>query len=92
MFRDKNREKQRKKNLQAKKDGQQQEAKTPKTKDKTRNTVTVMKKRTAKQRRAVQSAVDDEDLTRDYRLWKKVKKGEISESEYAKLTGTEDLL
>ncbi|KAL8232048.1 hypothetical protein R6Q57_001826 [Mikania cordata] len=91
-FKDKHREKQRKKNLLVKKEMKQQEAKTHKAKEKAKNTVTVMKKRTAKQRRAVQSAEDDEELTREYRLLKKLKKGVINESEYAKLTGTEDLL
>ncbi|GKA93067.1 DEAD-box ATP-dependent RNA helicase 18 [Tanacetum coccineum] len=88
-YRDKNREKQRKKNLQTKKDVPQ-EQKSHKAKAK--NTPTVMKKRTAKQRRAVQSAEDDDELTRDYRLLKKLKKGSLTESEYAKQTGTEDLL
>ncbi|KAI7725544.1 hypothetical protein M8C21_017736, partial [Ambrosia artemisiifolia] len=91
-FKDKNREKQRKKNLQVKKETKQEDTKTHKAKDKAKNTVTVMKKRTAKQRRAIQSAEDDEELTREYRLLKKLKKGAIDESEYAKLTGTEDLL
>lgn len=67
-----------------------QEQKTQKAKVK--NVPTVMKKRTAKQRRAVQSAEDDDELTRDYRLLKKLKKGAINESEFAKLTGTEELL
>ncbi|XP_071710280.1 DEAD-box ATP-dependent RNA helicase 18 [Rutidosis leptorrhynchoides] len=88
-FMDKNREKQRKKNLQVKKDMPQEE-KTRKAKAK--SVPTVMKKRTAKQRRAVQSAEDDEELTRDYRLLKKLKKGAIDETEFAKLTGTEELL
>nr|XP_043615383.1 DEAD-box ATP-dependent RNA helicase 18 [Erigeron canadensis] len=87
-FKDKNREKQRKKNLQVKKDTPQE----PKTlKAKAKKVPTVLKKRTAKQRRAVQSAEDDEELTRDYRLLKKLKKGAINENEFAKLTGTEDL-
>ncbi|XP_076953408.1 DEAD-box ATP-dependent RNA helicase 18-like [Bidens hawaiensis] len=91
-FKDKNREKQRKKNLQVKKEVKQQEEKTHKGKDKAKKPVIIMKKRTAKQRRAVQSAEDDEELTREYRLLKKLKKGAINEDEYAKLTGTEDLL
>ncbi|XP_076901848.1 DEAD-box ATP-dependent RNA helicase 18-like [Bidens hawaiensis] len=91
-FKDKNREKQRKKNLQVKKEVKQQEEKTHKGKDKAKKPVPIMKKRTAKQRRAVQSAEDDEELTREYRLLKKLKKGAINEDEYAKLTGTEDLL
>ncbi|GKA69912.1 hypothetical protein Tco_0775976 [Tanacetum coccineum] len=89
VLEDKNREKQRKKNLQAKKDAPQEQK--PK-KAKAKNTPAVMKKRTAKQRRAVQSAEDDDELTRDYRLLKKLKKGSLTESEYAKQTGTEDLL
>nr|GEV34882.1 DEAD-box ATP-dependent RNA helicase 18 [Tanacetum cinerariifolium] len=88
-FKDKNREKQRKKNLQTKKDAPQEQKPH---KAKAKNIPTVMKKRTAKQRRAVQSAEDDDELTRDYRLLKKLKKGSLTESEYAKQTGTEDLL
>lgn len=51
-----------------------------------------MRKKTAKQRRAQQTVEDDEELTQEYRLLKKLKKGVIDEDEYAKLTGTEDLL
>lgn len=51
-----------------------------------------MKKKTAKQRRAAQTVEDADELTREYRLLKKLKKGTIDESEFAKLTGTEDLL
>ncbi|KAJ9545580.1 hypothetical protein OSB04_025287 [Centaurea solstitialis] len=90
-FKDKSREKQRKQNLQVKKDVQK-EPKTHKAKSTTKNAPAVMKKRTAKQRRAIQSAEDDDELTREYRLLKKLKKGAINEAEYAKLTGTEDLL
>lgn len=52
----------------------------------------VMRKKTAKQRRAVQSTEDADELDRDYRLLKKLKKGKIDENEFDKLTGTEDLL
>nr|KAJ0187588.1 hypothetical protein LSAT_V11C900481610 [Lactuca sativa] len=90
-FKDKSREKQRKKNLQIKKEKPQEE-KTHKAKAAMKNVTMVMKKRTAKQRRAKQSAEDDDELTRDYRLLKKLKKGAINETEFAKLTGTEDLL
>ncbi|KAI3757824.1 hypothetical protein L6452_05367 [Arctium lappa] len=90
-FKDKSREKQRKKNLQVKKDVQQ-EPKTRKAKSTTKNTPAVMKKKTAKQRRAAQSAEDDDELAREYRLLKRLKKGTINETEYAKLTGTEELL
>ncbi|KAI3508465.1 hypothetical protein L1887_23473 [Cichorium endivia] len=89
-FKDKSREKQRKKNLQVKKD-MPQEQKPHKGKAALKNASMVMKKKTAKQRRAKQSAEDDDELTRDYRLLKKLKKGAINESEFAKLTGTEEL-
>ncbi|GLT78900.1 hypothetical protein SLA2020_504180 [Shorea laevis] len=92
-YKDKSREKQRKKNLQAKKEQEQQEQK-PKKPNKTSSAsaTTVMRKKTAKQRRAAQTIEDEEELTREYRLLKKLKKGAIDESEYAKLTGIEDLL
>ncbi|KAL8485351.1 hypothetical protein ACS0TY_027594 [Phlomoides rotata] len=45
----------------------------------------------ASQRRAVQSAGDADELDRDYRLLKKLKKGKINENEFDKLTGNEDL-
>ncbi|KAF3433344.1 hypothetical protein FNV43_RR24446 [Rhamnella rubrinervis] len=93
-FKDKSREKQRKKNLQAKKEIKQQEQ-MPQKFSKAPNaaaTATVMRKKTAKQRRAVQSVEDQDELTREYRLLKKLKRGAIDESEFAKLTGTEELL
>ncbi|KAL1559280.1 RNA helicase [Salvia divinorum] len=48
-------------------------------------------KKTGKQRRSVQSTDDADELERDYRLLKKLKKGRIDENEFAKLTGEEDL-
>ncbi|CAK8566445.1 unnamed protein product [Lathyrus sativus] len=90
-FRDKSREKQRKKNLQTKKEAKEKEPK-PKKPKKTPNVPDVMRKKTAKQRRAQQTVEDEEELTQEYRLLKKLKKGVIDENEYAKLTGTEDLL
>ncbi|GKU92175.1 hypothetical protein SLEP1_g5940 [Rubroshorea leprosula] len=92
-YKDKSREKQRKKNLQAKKEQEQQEQK-PKKPNKTSSAsaTTVMRKKTARQRRAAQSVEDEEELTREYRLLKKLKKGAIDENEYAKLAGIEDLL
>ncbi|EOY17681.1 P-loop containing nucleoside triphosphate hydrolases superfamily protein [Theobroma cacao] len=91
-YKDKSREKQRKKNLQAKKERKQQESKPQKPKKDSNAAAPVMKKKTAKQRRAAQTIEDEEELTREYRLLKKLKKGAIDESEFAKLTGTEDLL
>ncbi|WKA00688.1 hypothetical protein VitviT2T_019024 [Vitis vinifera] len=91
-YKDKSREKQRKKNLQAKKAVQDQEPK-PQKPNKTPHTApTVMRKKTAKQRRTAQTIEDEDDLAREYRLLKKLKKGTIDESEFAKLTGTEELL
>ncbi|KAL2541806.1 DEAD-box ATP-dependent RNA helicase 18 [Abeliophyllum distichum] len=91
-YKDKSREKQRKKNLQAKRAAKEQEQKQKKYKAASNATTTVMRKKTAKQRRASQSAEDADELAREYRLLKKLKKGAIDENEYAKLTGTEDLL
>lgn len=93
-FRDKSREKQRKKNLQAKKAAVQHQDPKPRMPKATANSAgtTLMRKKTAKQRRTVQSIEDDDEMAREYRLLKKLKKGAIDESEFAKLTGTEDLL
>ncbi|KAI4306875.1 hypothetical protein L6164_030117 [Bauhinia variegata] len=89
-YRDKSREKQRKKNLQAKKESKEKEAKPQKP---SKNPIAaVTRKKTAKQRRAQQTVEDEDELMREYRLLKKLKKGTIDESEYAKLTGTEELL
>ncbi|RDX75020.1 DEAD-box ATP-dependent RNA helicase 18 [Mucuna pruriens] len=90
-YRDKSREKQRKKNLKAKKEAKEKESK-PQKPSKTPNAPTVMRKKTARQRRAQQTVEDEEELMQEYRLLKKLKKGTIDENEYAKLTGTEDLL
>ena len=92
VFRDKSREKQRKKNLQAKKAMQQQEPNPRKPKAAANAAASATRKQTAKQRRGVQSLEDDDEMAREYRLLKKLKKGAIDESEFAKLTGTEDLL
>ncbi|GAY40497.1 hypothetical protein CUMW_052370 [Citrus unshiu] len=92
LFSGKSREKQRKKNLQAKKEAQQQEPKRQKPNKASDAATTVMRKKTAKQRRATQAIEDEDELARDYRLLKKLKKGSIEESEFAKMTGTEELL
>lgn len=90
-YKDKSREKQRKKNLQAKKVAEEQ-LKVQKPKAASTTTATVMRKKTARQRRAAQSVEDDDEMAQEYRLLKKLKRGAINESEFAKLTGTEDLL
>ncbi|XP_050209644.1 DEAD-box ATP-dependent RNA helicase 18 [Mercurialis annua] len=91
-FKDKSREKQRKKNLLIKKEKKQQEPKAQKPKKNLNAASTVTRKRTGKQRQAAQTAEDEDDMAREYRLLKKLKKGAIDENEFAKLTGTEDLL
>ncbi|KAH1160466.1 hypothetical protein GLYMA_11G232900v4 [Glycine max] len=84
-YRDKSREKQRKKNLQAKKEAKEREPKPQKPK-KTPIAPTATRKKTARQRRAQQTMEDEEELMQEYRLLKKLKKGTIDENEYAKLT------
>ncbi|KAL6980752.1 DEAD-box ATP-dependent RNA helicase 18 [Sarracenia purpurea var. burkii] len=88
-YKDKSREKQRRKNLQAKKAMQQQEPRPRKPKPSANATASVVRKKTAKQRRAVRSVEDEDEMAREYRLLKKLKRGAIDESEFAKLTGTE---
>lgn len=91
--RDKSRQKQRNKNLQLKKAAtQQEEPKSKKPKTPTTAATTVMRKKTAKQRRAAQTVEDEDELAKEYRLLKKLKKGAIDENEFAILTGTEELL
>ncbi|KAL6565285.1 DEAD-box ATP-dependent RNA helicase 18 [Orobanche gracilis] len=89
-FKNKSREKQRKKNLQAKEEAQKQEPKPHKANKRPNTAADVLKKRTAKQRRAIQTVEDDAELTRDYRLLKKLKRGVIDETQFAKLTGIEE--
>lgn len=80
--------------MQAKKAALQQEPLKPRKPKTTANSAaaTVLRKKTAKQRRTVQSMEDEDEMAREYRLLKKLKKGVIDESEFAKLTGTEDLV
>ncbi|XP_073019161.1 DEAD-box ATP-dependent RNA helicase 18 [Primulina eburnea] len=91
-FKDKSREKQRKKNLEAKRAAKELEQKQKKLRAVSNPITPVIRKKTAKQRRAAQSAEDADELAHEYRLLKKLKKGKIDENQYAKLTGTEDLL
>ncbi|KAJ8426432.1 hypothetical protein Cgig2_021039 [Carnegiea gigantea] len=91
-IRDKAREKQRKKNLLAKKLEEEQNLKQLKPKTRQNQKDAVMKKKTAKQRRAVQTKEDEDELAREYRLLKKLKRGAIDEDEYARLMGAEDLV
>ncbi|KAL6126792.1 hypothetical protein ACLB2K_074837 [Fragaria x ananassa] len=91
-YKDKSCEKQRRKNLLAKKEAKKQDPKPQKTNKNPSATAKAMKKKTAKKRRAEQTVEDADELTREYRLLKKLKKGTIDEAEFAKMTGTEDLL
>ncbi|KAK9154027.1 hypothetical protein Sjap_001507 [Stephania japonica] len=91
-YKDKSREKQRKKNLKAKEEARAlnpKPHKNPKAKGNAADNS--RKKKTAKQRRAAQSVEDVDELERDYRLLKKLKKGVIDETEFAKLTGVDDM-
>lgn len=91
-FKDKSREKQRKRNLLEKQLEVNQNPKPQKPKTVPNHKTAALKKKTAKKRRAVQTKEDEDDLTREYRLLKKLKKGAIGEDEYARLMGAEDLL
>ncbi|KAK9127345.1 hypothetical protein Syun_016142 [Stephania yunnanensis] len=91
-YKDKSREKQRKKNLKAKEEARAQNPKPHKNpKAKANAADNTRKKKTAKQRRSAQSVEDVDELERDYRLLKKLKKGIIDETEFAKLTGVDDM-
>ncbi|PON79120.1 DEAD-box ATP-dependent RNA helicase [Parasponia andersonii] len=81
-YKDKSREKQRKENLQAKKEAQLQKQKHQKPSKGSIVASTVMRKKTAKQRRAVQTVEDEDEMAREYRLLKKLKKGAIDESDF----------
>lgn len=70
---------------------QKQEPKPQKSNKAPNAATNVLRKKTAKQRRATQAVEDDDELTNDYRLLKKLKKGVIDESEFSKLTGMEEL-
>lgn len=78
--------------MKAKKEAKQQEPKSQKASKAPNAAANVMRKKTAKQRRAAQTIEDQDELAREYRLLKKLKRGAIDESEFAKLTGTEELL
>ncbi|KAG0478599.1 hypothetical protein HPP92_013318 [Vanilla planifolia] len=86
-YRDKAREKQRRKALQQKKEAAPQLPKPEGSKQSLDHPPAVIRKKTGRQRKAVRTKEDDEEFERDYRLLKKLKKGVIGESEYEKLTG-----
>ncbi|KAG1371525.1 DEAD-box ATP-dependent RNA helicase 18 [Cocos nucifera] len=86
-YKDKAREKQRQKALQRKEAEPREGPKSERVKQIPDCSITVTRKKTGRQRRATQTKEDDEELEQDYRLLKKLKRGEIDESEYEKLTG-----
>ncbi|XP_062182420.1 DEAD-box ATP-dependent RNA helicase 18 [Phragmites australis] len=88
-YKDKAREKQRKKALKRK---AEEEAQNPKPeKKKAREKAEKPKrKKTGKQRQSVQTKEDLDELAHEYRLLKKLKRGDIDEDEYEKLTGFGD--
>ncbi|RWR81305.1 DEAD-box ATP-dependent RNA helicase 18 [Cinnamomum micranthum f. kanehirae] len=86
-YKDKSREKQRQRNLQANKTVGHQEPKSEKPKRNPNGAATVTRKKTGRQRRAAQTIEDDEELEREYRLLKKLKRGAIDELEFEKLMG-----
>ncbi|CAL9240294.1 unnamed protein product [Arabidopsis halleri] len=91
-FRDKSREKQRQQNLQARKERGQAEKRERVKKNSrkacaTRDSSKGGRKLTGKRRRAIQTAEDREEINRDNSALKKLKKGSITEDEYAELTG-----
>ncbi|KAF2571809.1 hypothetical protein F2Q70_00006596 [Brassica cretica] len=97
VLRDKSLEKQRKQKLQAEKEKPREEkrergkknskkavAASPATRDSNK------RKLTGKQRQTIQTAEDEEEMARDYRLLKKLKKGSVEEDDFAKLTGADN--
>ncbi|CAH8257871.1 unnamed protein product [Arabidopsis lyrata] len=96
-FKNKSREKQRQQNLLARKEKLQQE-KREKGKKRERkavddsNKVSRKRKLTKRQRQTIQTARDEEETNGDYGLLKKLKKGSITEDEFAKRTGADDFV
>ncbi|TVU21687.1 hypothetical protein EJB05_31339 [Eragrostis curvula] len=85
-YKDKAREKQRKKALKRKAEEEAQNPK-PEKKRAPEKPEKPKRKKTGKQRQSVQTKEDLDELTHEYRLLKKLKRGEIDEDEYEKLTG-----
>lgn len=87
--RDKAREKQRKKALKRKAEEEAQNPK-PERKRAREKPEKPKRKKTGKQRQSVQTKEDLDELAHEYRLLKKLKRGDIDEDEYEKLTGFGD--
>ncbi|ONK62613.1 uncharacterized protein A4U43_C07F5970 [Asparagus officinalis] len=87
-YKDKIREKQRQKLLLKKQEEEASRGPKPERNRRTSDdTTTVSRKKTGKQRKAIQTKEDVEELDHEYRLLKKLKKGVIDESEYERLMG-----
>ncbi|XP_078434211.1 P-loop containing nucleoside triphosphate hydrolases superfamily protein [Wolffia australiana] len=90
-YRDKAREKQRQRKLREKESGEELQIKEATLLLKSNSTGVkgdkATRKSTGRQRRAAQTKEDEEDLVREYRLLKKLKRGDIDEGEYEKLIG-----
>uniref|UniRef100_A0A0D6R5I7 ATP-dependent RNA helicase n=1 Tax=Araucaria cunninghamii TaxID=56994 RepID=A0A0D6R5I7_ARACU len=89
-YKDKAREKQRQKNMANKQlvENNHEEVKHHKAV----SIIDLKGKKCSRQRRAVQTIEDDEEMAREYTLLKKLKRGVISEREFAMETGIEDCL
>ncbi|KAK1661704.1 hypothetical protein QYE76_049863 [Lolium multiflorum] len=88
-FKDKTREKQRQKVLKRKAEELAQEPPEPERRVREKP-LKPKRKQTGKQRQTIQTKEDMDELTHEYRLLKKLKKGVIDEDEYEKLTGFGD--
>lgn len=92
-YKDKTREKQRQKLLQQKSLQQKNESvcEDPKPKRRVMQSLdpasTLIRKKTGKQRKVIQNKEDDAEMEQEYRLLKKLKRGDINEREFDKLTG-----
>ncbi len=86
LDRDKAREKQRQKNLILK----PQRQPLARTREKMDRAPRKERKETAEKRREHQRVEDDDEMEREYRLLKKLKKGTLSEVEFAEATSTAD--
>lgn len=87
--RDKAREKQRKKALKRKAEEEAQNPK-PERKRAPEKPDKPKRKKTGKQRQSIQTKEELDELAHEYRLLKKLKRGDIDEEEYEKLTGFGD--
>ncbi|XP_066308376.1 DEAD-box ATP-dependent RNA helicase 18-like isoform X3 [Miscanthus floridulus] len=88
-YKDKAREKQRKKALKRKAEEEAQNPK-PERKRAPEKPEKPKRKKTGKQRQSIQTKEDLDELAHEYQLLKKLKRGDIDEEEYEKLTGFGD--